>query len=326
MALRRLSALDVSGRAVFVRVDINCPISSSGDVADDTRIVASLPTLRYLLDKGARVVLASHLGRPKGKRDPKQSLKPVHAALSRYLKSPIGFSDSIVGAEAEAAAARLAPGEALLLENLRFDPRQEANDLEFSRALARLGEAYVNDAFGAAHRAHASTVGIKAFLAERAAGYLMEKEHSVVRKLLEGAESPKAVTLVAPTISREIDVVRNLLAVFFFFKQKTAYEMPSATQPPTFRIPPRNEKSLRVVNAVTVRPRNNRPVITAAIGIVSGDENETAMTKSGTKMMASATIYRPRPRYWVPREVAARAHFSATHETTMKPPSTSSQE
>ena len=212
MALRRLSALDVSGRAVFVRVDINCPISSSGDVADDTRIVASLPTLRYLLDKGARVVLASHLGRPKGKRDPKQSLKPVHAALSRYLKSPIGFSDSIVGAEAEAAAARLAPGEALLLENLRFDPREEANDVEFSRALARLGEAYVNDAFGSAHRAHASTVGITAFLADRAAGFLMEKELSALGKLLEGAESPYVVILGGAKISGKIDVVRNLLA------------------------------------------------------------------------------------------------------------------
>lgn len=177
---RRLSSLEVAGRAVFVRVDFNCPLTKEGEVADDTRIVASLPTLRYLLDKGARLVVASHLGRPKGKRDPSQSLRPVRDTLERYLRSRVAFSDELVGPPAESAARALKPGETLLLENLRFDPREEQNDSEFSRGLAALAQCYVNDAFGSAHRAHASTVGITHFLSDRAAGFLMEKELSAL--------------------------------------------------------------------------------------------------------------------------------------------------
>ncbi len=211
MPFRRLSSLEAAGRAIFVRVDFNVPLTKEGAVADDTRIVASLPTLRYLLDKGARLVVASHLGRPKGKRDPKQSLKPVREVLERYLRVHVAFSDEIAGPPAEAAARALKPGETLLLENLRFDPREEANDAEFSRGLAQLADCYVNDAFGSAHRAHASTVGITQFLSDRAAGFLMEKELSALGRLLTGAERPYVAILGGAKISGKIDVVRNLL-------------------------------------------------------------------------------------------------------------------
>jgi len=211
MTFRRLNHLEAEGRTIFVRVDFNCPLKPEGGVADDTRIVASLPTLRYLLDKGARLVVASHLGRPKGKRDPKQSLLPVRDVLEKYLRGSVRFAPSIIGPEAEAEARALQPGQALLLENLRFDPREEANDPEFSRALAALAEAYVNDAFGSAHRAHASTVGITAHLADRAAGFLMEKELSALGRLLDGAARPYVAILGGAKISGKIDVLQNLL-------------------------------------------------------------------------------------------------------------------
>jgi phosphoglycerate kinase len=211
MTFRRLNHLEAEGRTIFVRVDFNCPLKPEGGVADDTRIVASLPTLRYLLDKGARLVVASHLGRPKGKRDPKQSLMPVRDVLEKYLRAPVRFAPSIIGPEAAAEARALQPGQALLLENLRFDPREEANDPEFSRALAALAEAYVNDAFGSAHRAHASTVGITAHLADRAAGFLMEKELSALGRLLDGAARPYVAILGGAKISGKIDVLQNLL-------------------------------------------------------------------------------------------------------------------
>lgn len=211
MAFRRLSELDVAGRRVFVRVDFNVPLTSDGKVADDTRIVASLPTLRYLIDKGARLVVASHLGRPKGKRDPKQSLTPIRDLLAKYLRQPVAFAGSIVGPEAEATSRSLANGGVLLLENLRFDPREEANDPEFSRALAALADLYVDDAFGAAHRAHASTEGITAFLKENAAGFLMEKELRALGRLLESPASPFVAILGGAKISGKIDVLRNLL-------------------------------------------------------------------------------------------------------------------
>ena len=211
MAFRRLNSLDAAGRGIFVRVDFNVPLKPDGGVADDTRIVASLPTLRYLLDKGARLVVASHLGRPKGKRDPRQSLAPVRDVLEKYLKAKVRFSEALVGPDAEAAAAATAAGEILLLDNLRFDPREEANDPEFSRGLAGLAEAYVNDAFGSAHRAHASTAGITAFLQYRAAGFLLEKELSALGRLLEGAERPYVAILGGAKISGKIDVLQNLL-------------------------------------------------------------------------------------------------------------------
>jgi phosphoglycerate kinase len=211
MAFRRLTELPVAGRRVFLRVDFNVPLSPEGKVSDDSRIVASLPTIRYLLEKGARVVVASHLGRPKGKRDPKQSLRPVHQVLEKYLRRSVGFAESIVGSDVEAASRALANGDVLLLENLRFDPREEKNDPELSRALGALGDCYVNDAFGAAHRAHASTEGITRYLTECAAGLLMERELSALGRLLTGAERPFVTILGGAKISGKIDVLTNLL-------------------------------------------------------------------------------------------------------------------
>ncbi len=211
MAFRTLRSLDVAGRRVFVRVDFNVPLSSDGGVSDDTRIVAALPTLRYLMEKGGRLIVASHLGRPKGKRDPKHSLEPVRERLERYLRKPVRLADSIVGPEAERLANGLADGDVLLLENLRFDPREEANDPELSRALARLAEAYVNDAFGAAHRAHASTAGITAYLTDCAAGFLMEREIEALGRLLREPERPYVAVLGGAKISGKIDVLSSLL-------------------------------------------------------------------------------------------------------------------
>jgi phosphoglycerate kinase len=211
MPFRTLRSLDVAGRRVFVRVDFNVPLSDDGKVADDTRIVASLPTLRYLIEKKARIVVASHLGRPKGKRDPKLSLAPVRERLERFLRKQAAFAESIVGPDAERLAASLEEGGVLLLENLRYDPREEANDPGFSGELARLADVYVDDAFGAAHRAHASTVGITAFLTECAAGFLLEHELQALGKLLDSPESPFVAILGGAKISGKIDVLVNLL-------------------------------------------------------------------------------------------------------------------
>jgi phosphoglycerate kinase len=210
-SFRRLSDIPVEGRRVFVRVDMNVPLDKEGKVGDDSRIVASLPTLRYLIEKGARLVVASHLGRPKGKPDPKQSLRPVRDALERYLRKKIAFAPSAIGAEAEAASRALTDGDVLLLENLRFDPGEEKNDPAYARALASLGDAYVNDAFGAAHRAHASTEGITAFLTDCAAGFLLEQELKALARLLESPERPYVAILGGAKISGKIDVLTNLL-------------------------------------------------------------------------------------------------------------------
>ncbi|HEX5030916.1 MAG TPA: phosphoglycerate kinase [Candidatus Eisenbacteria bacterium] len=210
-AFRRLSEIPVQGRRVFVRVDMNCPLDQEGKVGDDSRIVASLPTLRYLIEKGARVVVASHLGRPKGKPDPKQSLKPVRDVLERYLRKPVVFTAPAVGAEAEAASRALNDGDVLLLENLRFDPGEEKNDPAYAKALASLGDAYVDDAFGAAHRAHASTEGITTFITDCAAGFLLEQELKSLGRLLDNPERPYVAILGGAKISGKIDVLTNLL-------------------------------------------------------------------------------------------------------------------
>jgi len=210
---RKLSVRDVhdlTGKRVFCRVDFNVPIES-GRVTDDSRIAASLPTINLLCESGARVALASHLGRPKGKSRPEFSLAPVATHLASILGRPVAFAVDCIGEPAEHAVARLAPGEVLLLENLRFHPDEEANDAGFSDALARLGDLYVNDAFGSAHRAHASTVGVPIRLKPAAAGLLMQAELAHLGRLLEAPLHPFLAILGGAKVSDKIELIENLL-------------------------------------------------------------------------------------------------------------------
>jgi phosphoglycerate kinase len=188
-----LRDIDPTGKRVLTRVDFNVPLQD-GEVSDDTRLVATLPTLRYLLHKQARLVLMSHLGRPKGGPDPRFSLEPVARRLERLLRMPIGFAKDCVGGDAEAQSKQLADGQVLLLENLRFHAEEEKNDPGFARSLAALGDLYVNDAFGTAHRAHASTEGVPRLLHPAAAGFLMEQElsHLAPRSRIRHARSSRS--------------------------------------------------------------------------------------------------------------------------------------
>jgi phosphoglycerate kinase len=209
-AKKTVQHLDCAGRCVLVRVDFNVP-TKGGEVTDDTRIVAALPTIRYLLQKGARVVLMSHLGRPKGGPEPKYSMKPVQARLERLLRQPVAWADDCVGPAAEAASRALKDGEVLLLENLRFHAEEEANDPAFAERLAKLGDCYVNDAFGTAHRAHASTEGVTKYLKPAVGGFLMQKELDYLGKALDQPARPFVAVLGGAKISGKIDVITALL-------------------------------------------------------------------------------------------------------------------
>jgi len=209
-AKKTVQHLDCAGRRVLVRVDFNVPVAN-GEVTDDTRIVAALPTVRYLLQKHARVILCSHLGRPKGGPDAKYSLKPVRERLSRLLRQDVAWADDCVGPAAEAAVMALGDGQVLLLENLRFHAEEEQNNAAFAQALARIGECYVNDAFGTAHRAHASTEGVTHYLKPAVAGLLMKNELDYMGAALESPKRPFVAVLGGSKISGKIDVITALL-------------------------------------------------------------------------------------------------------------------
>jgi phosphoglycerate kinase len=203
--------LDLNGKRVFIRVDFNVPLDGTR-VTDDTRIRETLPTLKLAAEKGGRLVLASHLGRPKGKVDPKYSLAPVAAKLGELLGKPVAFAADCVGADAESKSKALKNGEVLLLENVRFHAEEEKNDPGFSKQLAALSDqTFVCDAFGSAHRAHASVVGITKFVQKAAAGLLMEKELTYLGKALSNPERPFVAILGGAKVSDKIEVVQNLM-------------------------------------------------------------------------------------------------------------------
>ncbi len=203
--------LDVKGKLVFLRVDFNVPLDDKGGIRDDTRIRASLPTIRYLLDHGARLVIASHLGRPKGKPDPKLSLRPAARRLAELIPNNIVMAPDVVGDAVVRLKQALKPGEALVLENLRFDKGEEADDPGFSRELAEGIDAYVNDAFGSSHRAHASVVGIAACVKTKAAGFLMMKEVEYLKKAVHSPEKPYVAILGGAKVSGKIEIIQSLL-------------------------------------------------------------------------------------------------------------------
>lgn len=210
MKCRSLKSADFRGKRVLLRVDFNVPMSA-GQITDDTRIRAALPTIDFLRQQGARLLLVSHLGRPKGGVKEELRLDPVARQLEKLLDIPVTKVDSAVGPEAERAAASLKDGEVLLLENIRFYPGEEENDREFARELAGLAQVYVNDAFGTAHRAHASTVGVAEFLPAYA-GLLMEKEIAALGQVLDNPASPFVAIIGGAKVSDKIGVIRNLLS------------------------------------------------------------------------------------------------------------------
>lgn len=208
--VQTITDVNLKGKQVLVRVDYNVPMKD-GKITDNTRIVATLPTINYLLSQSAKVILMSHLGRPKGQKNLKYSLRPVAQELSRLLKRPVLFLDDAIGNNVEETIRDLDEGSVVLLENLRFYPQEEANDPEFSKQLARYGDIYVNDAFGTAHRAHASTAGVPAFLPIKVAGFLIQKELEFLGTKTAQPERPFTVILGGAKVSDKIGVIDNLL-------------------------------------------------------------------------------------------------------------------
>ena len=210
MPKRSIRDLELKNKRLFIRVDFNVPLSPDGqEITSDKRIRASLPTIQYALEQGAGLILASHLGRPKGKPNPAMSLKPVAARLAELIGRPVKMAPDCVGPEVEAM--KPAPGEVLLLENLRFHPEEEKNDPEFSRKLASLCDVYVNDAFGSAHRAHASTEGMTKFVSQAAAGFLMDKELEYLTLATTNPPRPCIAILGGAKVSDKIEVIENLM-------------------------------------------------------------------------------------------------------------------
>ncbi len=212
MSAHSIRDLDLKGKRVFMRVDFNVPLAAGGkEITSDKRIKASLPSIQYALDHGAALILASHLGRPKGKPNPEMSLAPAAERLSALLGKPVAMAPDCVGPAVEAMLPK--PGEVLLLENLRFHAEEEKNDREFSRQLASLCDVYINDAFGSAHRAHASTVGMIQFVKQAAAGLLMQKELEYLTKVTKNPERPCVAILGGAKVSDKIEVIQNLMKV-----------------------------------------------------------------------------------------------------------------
>lgn len=208
---KSIQDISVKGKRCLVRVDFNVPQDSEGNVTDDTRIVGALPTIKYLVANGAKTILCSHLGRPKGQFNAKYTLAPVAVALEKLLEQKVIFVDDVVGEKVEKAVAELKEGEVMLLENTRFYKEEEADDKEFCKKLAKLADVFVNDAFGTAHRAHASTTGVAEFVKESVSGFLIKKELDVMGKALTNPDRPFVAVLGGAKVGDKIGVIRNLL-------------------------------------------------------------------------------------------------------------------
>jgi len=211
MAVKGIRDVDIKGKRVFFRFDFNVPLDDSGNVKDDTRIRRALPTIRYAIDQGARSILASHLGRPKGERKPEMSLRPVAAKLGALLGQEVRFVDDCIGSAVREAVDALPKGGILLLENLRFHAGETKNDPEFARELASLADVYVNDAFGTAHRAHASTEGITRYIQVKAAGLLMKEELDSLSRALSNPQKPVVAIFGGAKVSDKLEALKNLI-------------------------------------------------------------------------------------------------------------------
>jgi len=210
MEFKSIDEIPLQGKKIFLRVDFNVPLGADGKVTDDTRIRAALPTLKHALGQNARVILASHLGRPKGKPEPQYSLKPVAARLGELLRREVKLAPDCIGPDVEKNVAEMKPGDVLLLENLRFHKEEEKNDPAFCQALARLADVYVNDAFAVSHRAHASVEGITKFFREKAAGFLMKEELTYLNKVMVNPARPLAAVIGGAKVSGKLEVLKNL--------------------------------------------------------------------------------------------------------------------
>ena len=210
MEFKSIDELPLQGKKVFLRVDFNVPLDAKGKVTDDTRIQAALPTLKHALSQNARVILASHLGRPKGKPEPQYSLGPVAGRLRELLQKEVKLAPDCIGPEVEKIVGEMKPGEVLLLENLRFHKEEEKNDPGFAQALARLAEVYINDAFAVSHRAHASVEGITKFFQQKAAGFQMKEELTYLNKVMVNPARPLAAVIGGAKVSGKLEVLKNL--------------------------------------------------------------------------------------------------------------------
>ncbi len=259
MDKKTIEKVDIKGKRVFIRADFNVPIDENGNITDDTRIRSTLPTINYALDAGAKVILASHLGRPKGKPDAKFSLAPVAIRLNRLLNKDVKFAKDCIGPDVEQSVQGMRPGDVLLLENLRFHAEEEKNDEGFARALAALTDVYVNDAFGTAHRAHASTYGIAKHVKVAVAGFLMKKEIEYLQKTVANPARPFVAILGGAKVSGKIGVIENLKskadkiivggAMAFTFSKARGQEVGnSLVEPEMFEVAQRTRKSLRESN------------------------------------------------------------------------------